>query len=79
LSGAATAYVDADRAGQGRDRRIAIGVTAAAAAVVSTFAMLRLRKWADERLRVPDGVVGAAEDAMSLRLGKALAGSSSWK
>jgi uncharacterized membrane protein len=73
VSGATTAYIDAERAERGRDQRIADVVTAAVAAFISTYAMFRLRKWADERLELPDRVVGAAEDAASQGLGRALA------
>lgn len=57
-------------------RRQSAGTTAVAggaAALASTFAMLRLRTAVARRLAVPDVWVGLAEDGLALALGRAMA------
>jgi uncharacterized membrane protein len=74
LSGVAIAVVQAERDENARLRRVVSGATAAIAAVASTYVLHRLRRRVGSKLKVRDAWVGAAEDAVALGLGRALAG-----
>ena len=71
LSGAASA-VYANRADRGRCSRVGVGITGALAALVGTYAAFNLRRQIGVRFGLPDALVGAVEDGVSVGLGKLL-------
>ncbi|MEO5970609.1 MAG: hypothetical protein ABIQ95_11835 [Bdellovibrionia bacterium] len=74
LSGLGTAvYINLLESNKKEINLISSGVTAALAATISTYTFFHLRKWASTRLKIVDGFVGVAEDAISLELGRFLA------
>jgi uncharacterized membrane protein len=53
--------------------KVRAGLIGAAGALAATFALFHARRFATERLRVPNAVAGLAEDALLIALGRRFA------